>query len=418
MTSADIPLHFASTARVDVESVEFLRQMAALVPGIIYIFNHQSMSNEYSNRSIAEMLGYDPEEIKAMGDELFATIIHPEDFDQLAQHVGALQDLATGEQAIWEYRAIRRDGTEVWLRSIETVFTRAADGGVLRHIGIAFDITAQKQAQEHLLKLNADLEARVLERTLELKELNAELEQRVASRTLELRITNRELEQLSYVAAHDLKVPINNMSSLTGMLEEARDHLPDEHVETLGWMRTVCDQASQKLEAMVDLAQANSVQLGPFYPVDLARSFAHVVKVNQREIDVAQAVVTSDFTEMNVFFLRQEVENIFQEMLSNALKYRSPDRKLHIDVRSYKTEHDTAITISDNGSGFELPRDKGKVFGLFQRAHVIPEGAGIALYSIRRMFDQIGGEIDVDSSKGVGTTFTMHFPPAPVQNNN
>ena len=68
--------------------------MAALVPGVIYVFNHQSMSNEYANKSIAELLGYSPEEIKGMGEDLFPTIIHPDDFDVLAEHVGSLQELS------------------------------------------------------------------------------------------------------------------------------------------------------------------------------------------------------------------------------------------------------------------------------------------------------------------------------------
>lgn len=96
MASAEIPSHFASSTPVDVESIAFLSQMAELVPGIIYVFNHQSMSNEYSNRSIAQMLGYSPEEIKAMGEDLLPTIVHPDDFDRLAEHVGSLQELGPG----------------------------------------------------------------------------------------------------------------------------------------------------------------------------------------------------------------------------------------------------------------------------------------------------------------------------------
>jgi PAS domain S-box-containing protein len=160
MTITDIPSHFASIAPVDVDSAGFLQQMAALVPGIIYVFNHQSMSNEYANRSIGEMLGYTPDEIKEMGEALLPNIVHPDDFDDLVDHVGALQELEDEQQVSFEYRALRRDGEVVWLRSIERVFTRSATGTVLRHIGIAFDITAEKTAQMQLKDLNTALEAR------------------------------------------------------------------------------------------------------------------------------------------------------------------------------------------------------------------------------------------------------------------
>jgi len=157
MALARIPWQWKTSNVIDADSLSFLSQVVALVPGIIYVFNHESMSNEYSNRCIAELLGYSPADIKAMGEELLPTIIHEDDFDRIAGHVAELQNLADHEQAVREYRAIARDGHEVWLRSIETVFTRAADGGVLRHIGIAFNITAEKNAETGLRQANAAL---------------------------------------------------------------------------------------------------------------------------------------------------------------------------------------------------------------------------------------------------------------------
>ena len=162
MALARIPWQFDTSSTIDTDSLAFLAQVVALVPGIIYVFNHDTMSNEYANRSIAEMLGYSPQEIIDMGDNLLPTIIHDDDFDRIAGHVADLQDLADHEQAVWEYRAIARDGHEVWLRSIETVFTRAADGGVLRHIGIAFDITAEKNAEAQLREANVALKKQLV----------------------------------------------------------------------------------------------------------------------------------------------------------------------------------------------------------------------------------------------------------------
>lgn len=415
MVPVEVPIQAENYAPVDVESLEFLSKMAALVPGIIYVFNHQTMSNEYANRSIAELLGYGPDEIKSMGDELLPTIVHPDDFDLLANHVAALQLLATGDQAVLEYRAVRRDGREVWLRSIETVFSRAADGGVLRHIGIALDITAEKTAEIRLRKLNAELEARVLQRTRELEALNNELEARVEARTKELRNANKELEQLGYIATHDLKVPINNMSSLTHMLSEGHDPLPPEHEETLQWMRDVCRQASEKLEALVCVAQANSFPVEPFRPVDLAAVTERVLTNLHYQIAEARAIVKTEFSQEHVHFLPLEVENILQAVLSNAIKYRCPDRRLRILLRAHGDSDMTYLTVADNGTGLDLAQDEEKVFALFQRAHVTPEGAGVALYTIRRIMSRIGGSIDVESEAGSGSTFTLRFPQAGLQ---
>ncbi|MFK7762359.1 MAG: ATP-binding protein [Roseobacter sp.] len=399
-----------SDGGVDVDSVGFLRQMAALVPGIIYVFNHQTMSNEYSNRSIAELLGYSPEEIRSMGDELFSIIIHPECFDSLARHIGRLQDLKEGTHSSWVYRALRRDGGIVWLRSIDSVFDRCSDGRVLRHIGMAFDITAEKTAELDLRKLNAELEQRVFDRTAELSSLNDDLEARVDARTSELRYANKELEQLSYIAAHDLKAPIQNMSSLTDLLDEARECLPPEHAETLGWMHRVCDQATQKLDALVAVAQANAVTSDPFASVSLPGCFDRVLLANHYYIKDVGAVVRTDFAAPTVDFLQQEMEDMLDAFISNALKFRSDDRRLNIDVRSFKSAEGTTVTFADNGIGFDTKRDLKKVFGLFQSAHADPTGAGVSLYTISRIMKQTGGTIEAQSQVGVGTTIALHFP--------
>lgn len=396
--------------QVDVESVEFLRQMAGLVPGIIYIFNRQTMSNTYSNRSIAELLGYLPEEVQQMGDSFLPTIMHPEDLARVGAHFAALQEREIGAPLTFEYRVTAKDGRLVWLRSLEAVFDRNPNGAVLNHIGIAFDITAQKLAEEELQRTNAELEERVRRRTEELNALNRELEDRVRLGTAELLKTNRDLEQLTFVATHDLKVPINNMTSLTHMLSEAGDLLPPEHAETLGWMREVCQQASEKLEALICVAQAHSGAMDPFQMVSLAEVTERVLlNLHFQSADV-KAVIRTDFAEPSVFFLPVEMETILQALIGNALKYRQPGRRPKIDISSRADAHCVLISVRDNGSGLDLPRDKPKVFGLFQRAHNTPEGAGVALYAVRQVLERSGGSINVESTLGEGSTFTVKLP--------
>lgn len=397
---------------VDAESLDFLRHMAGLVPGIIYVFNRQTMSNAYSNRSIAELLGYAPEEVQRMGDAFLPTVMHPEDLSRLGAHFAALERLAMGERVAFEYRAKAKDGRQVWLRSLEAVFDRSPDGSVLHHIGIAVDITAQKQAEAQLQRTNAELEERVWQRTQELKRLNDELEERVRQRTAELERTNRDLEQLTLVATHDLKVPVNNMTSLTHMLEEAVPLLPSEHVETLGWMREVCQQASEKLEALICVAQAHSSAIAPFTEVSLAAVTDRVLLNLHFQSSDAKAVIRRDFAVPSVDFLPLELETILQALVGNAIKYRVAGRRPRIDIRSRAEAGAVLISVQDNGSGLDLPRDAAKVFGLFQRAHSTPGGAGVALYAIRRLLERSGGSIEVAGEPGVGSTFTVRLPKA------
>lgn len=410
MSVADTLQSERTPNEVDTNSLAFLQQMASLVPGIIYVFNHQTMSNEYSNRSMAQLLGYTSEEVIAMGDTIIERCVHKDDLPGLVTYFQSMHGVKDGNYIAHEYRDIAKDGTVVWLRSIDTPFERDADGTVIRHLGIAFDITAEKEAQDTLRTLNRDLERRVAERTAELRALNEELEQRVSERTMQLTEANRELQQLSYVATHDLKVPINNMISLTQMLEDARDLLTDEHLETLGWMSEVCDQATRKLESLVCVTQANAQWDEPFRQVDIATAAENVLANQMYNIRDAKAHVTTDFQAPTVYFLPQEVENVLQVLMSNALSYRDPTRRLSIAISSWEEDASICIAVQDNGAGVDLPAEADKVFGLFQSAHPEPQGAGVALYSVRRMVERLGGSICARGARGVGCTFELRFP--------
>ncbi|TMM50777.1 PAS domain-containing sensor histidine kinase [Sulfitobacter sabulilitoris] len=389
----------------------FLSRMSVLVPGIIYVFNHQTQSNEYSNRSIADLIGFSPEEIRQMGDTVLEKVIHPDDIAGLGAYFAGLRRLAPGEQDTYEYRARAKSGKDVWLYSVDTVFDRAADGSVLRHIGLASDITRQKQAEQRLMELNAELEARVAARTDQLNILNRELEARVARRTLELSDSVRELEQLTYVATHDLKVPINNMCSLSSMLNDTADDMTHEHRETLSWMQNVCNQARDKLEALVSVAQVQSNRLPPFGPVALDDILAAAKTALQPLIARSDARVTCDFSAApTVHFARAEMANIVENLLSNALKYADPARPPVIHLASWSQDGMDCLAVRDNGTGLDLPRDRDKVFGLFKRAHAAPEGSGVALHAISRLMQRIGGRIDVDGAPDQGAVFTLRFP--------
>ena len=242
------------------DTVSFFEKVVSLVPGIVYVFNQKTMANEYSNRSIAALLGYSSDEIIKMGDALLQTVIHPDDLEGLVAYFASLQSLADGEVANFRYRIYAVDGSVLWLSTIDTVFERAADGSVLRHIGVASDATEQVSQNLELAAINMTLEMRIAERTSQLAALNATLETKVQDRTSELLCINDELEQLTYIATHDLKVPITNLTHLTQILAEDTSGLNKEQCDVVGWMGVSCAQANGKVAGMVQVAHARSAE--------------------------------------------------------------------------------------------------------------------------------------------------------------
>ena len=101
---------------------------------------------------------------------------------------------------------------------------------------------------------------------------------------------------------------------------------------------------------------------------------------------------------------------MFENLIGNALKYADPNRAPKVHLRSWDIPGAVCVSVRDNGTGLNLPRDEEKVFGLFKRAHVDPPGSGIALYTIRKILERYGGNIKIDSKLGEGTQFTLTFP--------
>jgi signal transduction histidine kinase len=96
-------------------------------------------------------------------------------------------------------------------------------------------------------------------------------------------------------------------------------------------------------------------------------------------------------------------------MITNALRYSSPDRKLEIKIRSYKQDSWVIVDFADNGLGMDLNRYGDRLFGLYQRFHGNKEGKGLGLYMTRSQVTAMGGKIEVESEPGRGTIFKIYF---------
>ena len=110
-----------------------------------------------------------------------------------------------------------------------------------------------------------------------------------------------------------------------------------------------------------------------------------------------------------LFFPPQHLRSIVYNLLSNALKYRQPDRPVVVQVRCQGTLDATRLQVQDNGLGLTAAQQE-MLFGMFQRLHTHVEGSGIGLYMVKKILDNSGGHIRVESQPGVGTTFTVTFP--------
>jgi anti-sigma regulatory factor (Ser/Thr protein kinase) len=111
-----------------------------------------------------------------------------------------------------------------------------------------------------------------------------------------------------------------------------------------------------------------------------------------------------------IYAVKHMVDSILYNLISNAIKYRSPDRKPHIKIISAKTNGQFILSVEDNGLGLDVATYKEKLFGLYKRFHTHTDGRGLGLFLVKLQTQSMGGTIDVSSKIGKGSTFTITLP--------
>ena len=227
----------------------------------------------------------------------------------------------------------------------------------------------------------------------------------LADLTIELKRSNSELDQFAAVASHDLQEPLRMMSSFLGLLETRYALLFDERAR--GYMAHVTSGAS-RLSVMIDAIltysrlghEATDVQV-----IDSSVALRNALDNLSVKIEKTQATII-DKPLPNVSANREQLTQLFQNLISNGIKFRSADRLPVIRVEAKEYDREWIFAISDNGVGIKA-EDFEKIFQLFQRVHTdrsVP-GCGIGLATCKKIVEHHKGHIWVESKEDVGSTF-------------
>ncbi len=260
------------------------------------------------------------------------------------------------------------------------------------------DITERKKSDEEIRELNARLEQRVAERTMELLASNEAL-----------RRSNDDLNQFAYAASHDLQEPLRMVALYSQMLQRKYATKIDEEADQ--YIRFIIDGAQRMEMLLKDLlaySQVGSAVEGPLAMVSCADVMRQVMLNLHAAVDQSGANVTWDglpTVEAHEIRLIQ----LFQNLVSNAIKYRRDDRpRVFVGVKRQPTEW--LFSVEDNGIGIK-PEYVQHIFGIFKRLHgnTYP-GTGIGLAICQRIVESYGGKIWAESTPGLGSKFCFTLP--------
>ena len=269
-----------------------------------------------------------------------------------------------------------------------------------------------------LLTIFAQQTAILLENYAMLDTLHAqaqELERNVKERTLELQRSNEQLRQFAYVASHDLQEPLRTISTYLQLIEyRYPDKLDDEGREFINFAVEGAQRMKDLISALLQYSRVEAKQRD-FGVVDSQKVLDNALRFLETAIREAEASVTHDPLPQ-VRADEQLLAQVFQNLISNAIKYRSSGRKLEIHIGVDQKPGQVVFCVRDNGIGIE-PQYLERIFVIFQRLHHNNEyaGTGIGLAVCKKAVELLGGRIWAESEVDKGTSFYFTVPAqAPV----
>jgi len=334
-----------------------------VIPNIIFV-----------NSAFTDMTGYTAEEVIGKSPIMF---IGPKsdmlEFDKL-------------KTAIQEYRECfvetinyKKNGEEFW-NNFSMIPVTDKDGEHSHWISIQRDVTEEKNKEK------------------EREQLIRELTQ-----------NNKDLKQFSYITSHNLRAPLSNLTGLLNLVEEMDIEDPELKEIISGFTKSthLLNETINDLVKVVIIKDNPSIQKEK---VLIKEIFENVFNQLSFLIGMHKPILKIDLEEVSILNINKSyLESIFLNLLTNAIKYRSENRQLKVNISSKVVDDNLVLTFKDNGVGIDLVRNRDKIFGLYQRFHNHPDSKGLGLYLVKSQVEAMGGTINVESTVGKGTTFTIVF---------
>lgn len=332
------------------------------------------------NRAAERLYGYAPSQM--LGRPVDVLYPATDDPAELVERIFAGQQVAGAERL-----RVRADGTTVMVD--ETLSpVRDDDGSVVGAAMIVRDISRRRQTEDALAETRQELEAnlRQLERS------------------------NNDLEQFAYVASHDLSEPLRAVAGMVGLLARRyRGQLDSDADEFIDFAVEGCERMRRMIEDLLAYSRAGRGELR-ITSLDVGGLVAEVVGTLASQIDLADATI--DIDDLPVIHAdRGQLASVFQNLVSNAVKFRRPDSPVHVRVSASPVPIGWRFAVADDGIGIE-EEYRTRIFRMFQRLHPSDRypGTGIGLAIAERIVDRHGGTMGVEGNAIGGSTFWFTIP--------
>ncbi len=319
------------------------------------------------NPQWSKKLGYTEKELLSRP---YIEFVHPDDKDKTS---GMAQQQINGTDVNqFSNRYIGKQGQIIWL---EWSVTTVDSTGTI--FAIARDKTIAKE-QEH-------------EKKLILKELKAK---------------NKQLRDYANITSHNLRSPVANIFTLSNFLKDSR--LRKDQQEYANLIQNCAETLNSTLEDLINAIQINQNADLKIRRISLQKTCNEVLSKLNDLITENNARIYTNFNKVAAIeYSETYMYNIFLNLISNSIKYRSTERFPVIHVESKKKDNAIQLIFTDNGSGIDVEKHKNKIFGFRKTFHCNPDAKGFGLFMIKSQIEALNGKIAIHSEPGKGTVFTI-----------
>lgn len=309
----------------------------------------------------------------------YIQFVHPDDVESSLK---AMDFIFEGNNLhTFENRYRCKDGSYRWL-----LWSSACDLNHQVVYASAIDITERKKSEEELLNSKKNIEAIAVK----------------------LQEQNRQLDEFAHIISHNLRSPVGNIQALVNLLNE--NSTIDEYKIIFDKLKNVAKNLGGTMNDLMDTLKFKTQTDVERVEIRFKELLDKVVQSLEGELIIAEASVTFDFNQApHIHYPKVYLESIFQNLLSNSLKYRAPERKTEIHFESRMRGSNIELRVSDNGQGIDMEKFGNKLFGLHKTFHSHKDARGVGLFLIKTQIESMGGSITAESQPGKGTTFIIRF---------
>lgn len=329
---------------------------------------------EYVNPKFTEVTGYTPGEVIGQNPRILKS-----EYKSREEYENLWKTILAGKSWTGEFKNIKKNGESYWEHAMISPITDET-GFITNFIAIKEDITQLKSRED------------------ELKEVIEIVSDQ-----------NKRLQEFNYILSHNIRSYAANIAAILTESKATSDE--STRRELMGMLDTVSEGL---LSTLYNLNENLSIQREVNVErmrLDLNTYTEKVLADHKIQLDEFGVKVSVDIpSDCTVSYNPAYLQSVLQNLITNAIRYRSDKRKPVIELTARKDDEFISLKVRDNGIGIDLKRHGSRLFGLRQVFTDNPEARGLGLYIVRNQVTVMGGKIDVDSEPGRGTTFTVWMP--------